>query len=194
MYDMIANLLRSGRNGGAWNGTSGIRSATALNNAARTTGPGRHHQRSGQRPPSFTAPSTAKTVDNNAILVKYTYNGDANEDGMLNADDYAAIDAGFASHATGYNNGDFNFSGGSPNPDDYFIIDKTFNDQGAPLSDPIPAAAAASETIERARVLSVTKQKGQSQKAPNQDQAPPPPPRTPPGGERADALEPQIAG
>jgi len=46
----------------------------------------------------------------------------------------ALIDAGYASQATGYYSGDFNFSGGSPNSDDYFLIDKAYSGQGAPLS------------------------------------------------------------
>ena len=71
--------------------------------------------------------------------------------GVFDADDYAKIDAGFASHLTGYRNGDFNFSGGSPNSDDYFQIDRAFHNQGAALSSaaaPQPTVAfAASSTI-----------------------------------------------
>jgi hypothetical protein len=80
--------------------------------------------------------------------VKYTYEGDANVDGQINADDYAAIDSGFATHATGYANGDFNYSGGAPNSDDYFTIDRAFADQGAALGGAaiVPQAPSAEET------------------------------------------------
>ena len=59
-----------------------------------------------------------ETLGINDIVLKYTYNGDGNLDGSINADDFAQIDAGFATHAGGYYNGDFNFSGGAPNSDD----------------------------------------------------------------------------
>ncbi|HEV8292257.1 MAG TPA: hypothetical protein VGP94_10050, partial [Tepidisphaeraceae bacterium] len=87
-------------------------------------------------------------VDINSILVKYTYDGDANADGQINADDYAAIDTGFATHATGYRNGDFNYSGGQPNSDDYFTIDRAYSDQGAVLGEvpTAPQAPLAQET------------------------------------------------
>ncbi|HEV8378103.1 MAG TPA: hypothetical protein VGP99_04585, partial [Tepidisphaeraceae bacterium] len=50
---------------------------------------------------------------------------------------------------TGYRNGDFNFSGGFPNSDDYFQIDKAFYNQGAALSSAVQPATpfAASSTI-----------------------------------------------
>jgi len=40
-----------------------------------------------------------------------------------------------------YRNGDLNFSGGSPNSDDYFQIDKAFYNQGAALSAAVGPAA-----------------------------------------------------
>src|SRR6185503_3397488 len=101
-----------------------------------------------------------ETVNNNSILVKYTYNGDANVNGVLDADDYAQIDSGFASQSTGYLNGDFNYSGGAPNADDYFIIDKTFADQDTPLGVPAaPLAATADDPLTRTKVQSARKHK-----------------------------------
>jgi hypothetical protein len=92
-----------------------------------------------------------QSVDVNTVLVKYTYTGDADLDGDIDADDYARIDGGFASHLSGYRNGDFNFSGGTPNSDDYFQIDRAFYNQGAALSSavtpPPTVAFAASSTI-----------------------------------------------
>jgi hypothetical protein len=85
--------------------------------------------------------------------VKYTYNGDANADGQLNADDYAAIDAGFATHSTGYGNGDFNYSGGGPNSDDYFVIDLAYSNQDTSLSS-VPQTAS-DKTIDESRSVAV---------------------------------------
>ncbi|HEV8293256.1 MAG TPA: hypothetical protein VGP94_15075, partial [Tepidisphaeraceae bacterium] len=93
-----------------------------------------------------------EAVDVNTVLVKYTYNGDGNLDGIINADDFARIDTGFATHTSGYRNGDSNYSGGPPNADDYFLIDKAFIDQSSVLSGTLseniaPAATAQSEPV-----------------------------------------------
>jgi hypothetical protein len=56
----------------------------------------------------------------------------------MNADDFAKLDTGFATRATGYGNGDVNYSGGPPNSDDYFGADNAFFNQGAPINPPAP--------------------------------------------------------
>jgi hypothetical protein len=66
------------------------------------------------------------------LLVKYTWNGDANLDGLVNADDYFRIDSGYITQATGYYNGDFNYDG-TINADDYFLIDSAYIGQTGPL-------------------------------------------------------------
>ena len=50
-------------------------------------------------------------MDNTAVLVKYTYYGDADFSGLVTFDDYARIDAGFSGSHTGWLNGDFDGSG-----------------------------------------------------------------------------------
>jgi hypothetical protein len=85
--------------------------------------------------------------------VKYTWNGDANADGQLNADDFAAIDAGFATHSTGYANGDYNYSGGPPNSDDYFVIDLAYSNQADQLSSPPHSASDISIDASRSVVV-----------------------------------------
>jgi len=72
-------------------------------------------------------------VDIDCILVRYTWNGDANLDGVVNADDYFRIDSGFITQEEGYYNGDFNYDG-VVNADDYFLIDSAFLGQTGPLS------------------------------------------------------------
>jgi len=77
-------------------------------------------------------PFNGETVDVNCVLVKYTYNGDADLNGIIDADDYFRIDQGFLNNWARYRNGDFNY-----NPpidaDDYFLIDWAFLNQGPPL-------------------------------------------------------------
>ncbi|HZZ42480.1 MAG TPA: dockerin type I domain-containing protein [Tepidisphaeraceae bacterium] len=51
--------------------------------------------------------------------------GDANGDGVVNADDYALIDRGFAGQRVGWSNGDFN-SDGLVDANDYLIIDTAY--------------------------------------------------------------------
>ncbi len=67
------------------------------------------------------------------VLVKYTWDGDSNLDGLINADDYFLIDSGYITQAKGYRNGDINYDG-VVNADDYFLIDSAFIGQGGILS------------------------------------------------------------
>jgi len=155
ILNSITALVASGRNGGAWNGI-GINSATAAANAKRATGLAAIANRSTGGAPLY-SDFDGQSVDENSILVKYTWSGDANADGQLNADDYAAIDAGFAAHSTGYGNGDFNYSGGAPNADDYFVIDLAYSNQDAPLSSSPQAASDKSIKADALRSVRVQK-------------------------------------
>jgi hypothetical protein len=88
------------------------------------------------------------------IAVKFTWNGDLNLDGRVNADDYFYIDQGFLQkpQPPKYHDGDFNFDG-KINADDYFLIDQAFlNQKGQVLSaaKPAPLAATAAPTIKKA--------------------------------------------
>ena len=67
------------------------------------------------------------------VIVKYTYLGDANLDGVVDGGDYGAIDNNVQiSGASAYHNGDFNYDsvidGG-----DYGIIDNNIQAQGPAL-------------------------------------------------------------
>lgn len=76
---------------------------------------------------------SGQAVDENSVLVKFTYNGDANLDGLINADDYFQVDSGYITQARGWFNGDFTYDG-RIDADDYFLIDSAFIAQGAVLS------------------------------------------------------------
>ena len=103
-----------------------------------------------------------ETVLATDVLVKYTWAGDANLDGMVNADDYGLIDRGFISQKRGWYNGDFNYDT-FVNADDYGMIDRAFVEQtgtlavGAAESSPqpaqVPAAPAALNTVTPKRDL-----------------------------------------
>ncbi|MCY2954850.1 MAG: PKD domain-containing protein [Planctomycetota bacterium] len=104
----------------ARSGGTGLRAIAVFNNDD-STGQPIIHEFAGQ------------VVDQNCILAKCTYNGDANLDGIVNADDYFLIDSGFISQKSGWYNGDFNYDG-VINADDYFLIDLAFTRQTGPLS------------------------------------------------------------
>jgi len=81
------------------------------------------------------------TVDLNTILVKHTWKGDTNLDGIINADDYFMMDSGFLSQQGGYRWGDLNYDG-VVNADDYFSIDSAFAGQTRKLLDDAPILGA----------------------------------------------------
>jgi hypothetical protein len=143
----VTAQIRSGRNGvdandqANWNGpgiiTSAGRAANvvarfdyynlgAINNAdLDTMGIGR----------SFTA-FAGQAVTPNSVLVKYTYGGDANLDGVVNGDDYTYWLNGFLNLTDpaiqGWLRGDFNYDGRADG-DDYTQWLNTFLLGGPPL-------------------------------------------------------------
>ncbi|MCY2953770.1 MAG: PA14 domain-containing protein [Planctomycetota bacterium] len=112
----VFDMLASGRNGGDWNGT-GLVSSTA---AARFLTDG------------FTGLTQAEDAGGN-VVVKYSWNGDVNQDALVNADDYFYVDSGYITKDPGYANGDLNFDG-LVNADDYFLIDSAYIGQSSGLS------------------------------------------------------------
>lgn len=135
---MLAGLIQSGRNGG-----KGITSSVAASEPNKLTGLAIALNDKGNGSvlyPTF----DGELVDANSILIKYTYNGDADLSGKIGADDYFQIDNGFVQKATGYRNGDFDFNG-SVDADDYFLIDRAFAGQTGVLATHPPAASVATK-------------------------------------------------
>ena len=130
----ISNQLLEGSNGGAWNGAGGITSSKAASDVTHLTALGAI-QNNQDGPTLFTAahPFDGTTPAAAAILIKYTYYGDANLDGKVDGSDYSLIDNGYASHLAGWYNGDFNYDG-VVNGTDYTLIDNVFNTQGTQFS------------------------------------------------------------
>jgi hypothetical protein len=73
-----------------------------------------------------------RTIDSTAVLVKYTWYGDTDLNGVVDFDDYVRTDAGFNAGRTGWLNGDFDLNG-SIDFDDYVLIDLGFNTQTGDL-------------------------------------------------------------
>ena len=68
----------------------------------------------------YTAPFGGASIDSTAVLVKYTYYGDTDFNGVVNFDDYSRMDTGFNGNRSGWLNGDFDCNG-VVNFDDYSL-------------------------------------------------------------------------
>ncbi len=140
----ITNQIKEGYNGGPWTGASGITSSSAAATTNTALGIELNSNNSGGVLLSL---FDGQSVTSSDVLVKYTYFGDANLDGVVNGSDYTLIDNGFNNNLTGWHNGDFNYDG-VVNGDDYTLIDNAFNTQGASLAaDPAEMIAANTSQI-----------------------------------------------
>ncbi len=85
---------------------------------------------------------SGQAVTPDDVLVKYTYIGDGNLDGLVSFDDYVGMDNAFFGLIPnlGWATGDINFDG-VINFDDYTVVDQAFFFQGTPLGADRAAAA-----------------------------------------------------
>ncbi|MBC7785414.1 MAG: autotransporter-associated beta strand repeat-containing protein, partial [Burkholderiales bacterium] len=83
----------------------------------------------------ITALSGYANIPGQAVLVKYTWRGDANLDGVVNGSDYALADTGFTGGGTGWFYGDVNYDG-ITNGSDYALLDTGFTSQSGTLPEP----------------------------------------------------------
>ncbi|HZZ43358.1 MAG TPA: autotransporter-associated beta strand repeat-containing protein [Tepidisphaeraceae bacterium] len=119
--------LQTGYSAGTWTGTTGITTSTGAANSAQTTGIG--YAEASLVVGVAGGAWYGVSVDGTSLLLKYTYFGDANLDGTVNADDYALIDRGFAKNLPAgtalWTDGDFNYDG-VVNSADYMLADTAF--------------------------------------------------------------------
>ncbi|MGH7176159.1 MAG: choice-of-anchor Q domain-containing protein [Tepidisphaeraceae bacterium] len=123
--DAIQSLINSARNFGAWDGP-GITSTSARDNPLQNTTLGAMEASDYLNYYGAGTPFAGQTLDSTAVLVKYTYYGDADFSGTVTLDDYSLIDGGYLLNLTGWLNGDFDGTGGKPDLDDYSLIDGAF--------------------------------------------------------------------
>jgi autotransporter-associated beta strand protein len=97
----IAALLKTGFNGGHWNGAGGIDSTAAAANSA-SYGLGYADSNDAGNPASLAA---------NTIEIQYTLLGDANLDGVVNGIDFGILAANFNQGVSRWDQGDFNYDG-----------------------------------------------------------------------------------
>jgi len=128
---LLATQIAYARHGGAWD-RPGLTSIAAANDPTHATTLGL------LRGSEFLALNgAAATFDGFNVaptdtLIKYTYYGDTDLNGVVNFDDYVRTDNGFNNHLSGWLNGDFDLNG-QVNFDDYVLIDLAFNSQSGTL-------------------------------------------------------------
>jgi hypothetical protein len=128
----IAGYIKSAYNSGAWTG-NGLTSSNAAATAA-----GLHKTALGYATASSIGVTTfdGQGVSGSSVLVRYTYSGDANLDGVVNALDFNALASNYGA-ATGklWSQADFNYDGFA-NTLDFNALAVNFN-----LALPAPALA-----------------------------------------------------
>jgi len=97
----IAGYIKSGYNGGHWNGPGIISTAAQTKTNGLSYGVGYADGKDGK----------VSGLSSGQIEVKYTLLGDANLDGLVNAADFTILAANFNQPVTGWDQGDFNYDG-----------------------------------------------------------------------------------
>jgi hypothetical protein len=140
-YTGLTGLIAQAYASSAWTGLGMTSSAAAASGGVTSLGIAQARDALGITGTQTTLWS-GQTVSPGDTLIAYTYGGDANLDGLIDAQDYGIID-NFVQFpgASGYSNGDFNYDG-VIDAVDYGIIDNNIQVQGPPL---ISSAAGAAD-------------------------------------------------
>jgi hypothetical protein len=136
----IAGDIKSGYNGGGWNGTGIISSTAQTPTNGLLYGLGYADGKD----------NVVTGLTSGQIEVKYTLLGDANLDSLVNGSDFNVLAANFNQSITGWDQGDFNYDG-LVNAADFNELAANFN-QGVSL----PAVAASAAVPAFATVTTTT--------------------------------------
>ena len=91
----VQALINAARNGGTWTGTAASPAPPRRTRVPKTRRSARWKRPSSKRSTAPNATFTGQAIDSTAVLVKYTYYGDTDFNGVVNFDDYSRTDAGF---------------------------------------------------------------------------------------------------
>jgi hypothetical protein len=131
-YSGVLGMIASGYNFGQFDGNGLITSMAAAHTGLTTLGAADASSIYGVGA-GETVLYQGETIDGSTVIVKYTYAGDANLDGVIDGGDYGQIDNNAqVSGAWAYFNGDFNYDG-VIDGGDYGVIDNNIQAQGAAL-------------------------------------------------------------
>ena len=143
----VTALARAGFNAGRWSLNGGLASQTAAADAAHLSAVGVIPNTVGGTVALYPV-FDAAPADASDVLARYTYYGDANLDGRIDAADYTRLDAGLLARSTGWFDGDFNYDG-TVDASDYTLADNAFNHQAiGRIAAPAAAVARASAVPE----------------------------------------------
>jgi hypothetical protein len=122
--------IKEGFAAGNWNGTNNARGAinSSLAGAASPRIRAVGYALASEIFSAFPATFVDRSVNANDVLIRFTFYGDADLNGVVNFDDYVRTDNGFNNHLSGWTNGDFDYND-QVNFDDYVLIDLAFNTQ-----------------------------------------------------------------
>jgi hypothetical protein len=121
----IRAALTSGFTGGLWNGT-GINSSTAATNPGYALG----YAEASDVFIAFPADFVGQSVDDSAVLVRYTRGGDANLDGTVSLVDFNRLAASFGQTNSNWGQGNFNYDGAT-NLLDFNLLAANFGQSAA---------------------------------------------------------------
>ncbi len=124
-YSTILGYTVQGYNGFGWDGSGGFYSS----NAAADAGNFDYTYAVANNADPFASYPTffGKTLTGAETVGRFTFYGDADMSGKIDASDYFYIGFGFDNALTGWTNGDFDYSG-AVDASDYFLIGKAFGD------------------------------------------------------------------
>jgi fibronectin-binding autotransporter adhesin len=125
----IRALLASGFNSGNWDG-NGINSLAAHNDTTYHTALGY-----GERSDVAYNSLDGVTLPSSAVIVKYTYYGDSNLDGVVNAADFTRFLDGLASGGTTWSQGDYTYDGKVDLGNDFNLFLTSYLSKGGALGD-----------------------------------------------------------
>gem|GEM_PF-5391912 len=149
-------MVRQGRTSSRltlWQGDGGITSSAAAANPLTTVAIRRNANADG-------SVLNAAYGDANAVLIRYTYNGDLDVDGDVDIDDLIALDAGFLAYRSGslssplYHQGDLNYDR-KINADDFFLADKAFAMQTVKLGGTAGGRLSVSQVVPEPGTLAI---------------------------------------
>lgn len=129
----LRGYLTAGRNGGAWNGSTGIVSSSVAGLSGGAIGYGEASAILGANGGTF----AGQSVDATALLIRTTYLGDANLDRTVNAADFVLLSNNFGRTGAAWNQGDFNYDA-TTDAADFVLLSNNF---GKTLTVPPVAAA-----------------------------------------------------
>jgi hypothetical protein len=122
----VAADIATGYAGGAWNGP-GIMSDVAATNGSTALGYAEATDVFGSFPATF----SGRTVDGSAVLIRYTYYGDANLDGLVNVRDLMNLASHWQQTGQFWFAGDFDYDG-VVGPKDLGLLALNWQDGGSP--------------------------------------------------------------